>query len=203
MRNDAQPAFTEQTAWDQLRVFIEDFIGLFGEPSALARRLDFAKHEHKVCATWLRALEAWLRRLLLVAASRIAPPPMREPNKRPTRSTAAATSSLSDDSADWRVCFRQCENKRTHRSRTSAPLPRRFWDPIPLALRFEALTRAAQNPDRHIQRAARALAKHAQLPNKLVRQKLQHMGALRPYVAQCSFLVLEAFPEAWRPADTS
>jgi hypothetical protein len=202
MRNDAAPSFTEQTAWDQLRVFLEDFAGLFGNPSDLARRLDFPQAEHKVCAAWLRALEAWLRRLLLIAASRVAPLPERERKKHPARKTIAA--SAGDDSAAWRVSFQLNVTTRTVHRHKRKPLPRRFWNPVPLAHRFEALLRAARNPERHIQRAARALAKNAQLPNKLFRQKLQNMSALRPYVAQCSFLVLETFPEAWRPlSDTS
>jgi hypothetical protein len=205
MRNDANPSFTETTAWDHLHVFLEDLIGLFGKPIALARRLDFPQAEHKVCAAWLRALEAWLRRLLLIAAARVTPPPEREAKQRGPRKCVATSASVArEDSADWRVSFRLTDNKRARSARrTSKRLPRRFWDPIPLALRFEALLRVAQNPERHIQRAARLLAKNTALPNQLFRQKLQNMNSLRPYVAQCSFLVLETFPEAWRPADTS
>jgi hypothetical protein len=204
MRNAAAPAFTEQTAWDYLRVFLEDFATLFGKPATLARREDFAEREHKVCTAWLRALEAWLRRLLLIAAARITLATRPEAKKRPPRKAITAGASFaSEDSADWRVSFQLHAPKRTRRAKRRRSLPRRVWNPTPLALRFEALLRAAQNPERHVQRMARALARNAALPNKLVRQKLRNMSALRDYVAQCSFLVLEAFPEAWRPADTS
>lgn len=202
---DNHPPSAEQTSWDQLRVFLGDFAGLFGKPNALARALDFSKRHYDVAAAWLRAMEAWLRRLLLIAAARAAPPVAHEQKKRPPhKSSAAGASFASDDSAEWRVSFHLTAGKRARISeRRRKSLPRRFWDPVPLALRFEALLRAAQHPERHIRRTARILAKNAALPNKLFHQKLTGMSALRPYVANSSLLLLDTYPDAWRAADTS
>jgi hypothetical protein len=197
MRDD-DPPFTEQTAWDQLRVFIEDFASLLGAPAALARRQDFTRREYEVGIAWLRGLEAWLRRLLFIAAARITPPPARQTKRVRNRPNANA-SCASDDSANWRVSFHLTASKRARRAGARRrQLPRRIWNPVPLAHRFEAVLRAARTPDRYIERAARMLAKTAVLPNQLFHQKLNRVSPLRAYVAQCSLLMLETFPEAWR-----
>jgi hypothetical protein len=204
MRDDPPP-LTEQTAWSALRIFLEDFASLFGKPIVLARRESLAPHEHKICAAWLCALEAWLRRLLLLAAARVKLEPPHESKRRPARAARVPCASFaSEDSAAWRVSFQlNTTAKRAHTHKRRKPRPRHIYNPIPLALRFEALLRAAQNPERHITRMARALARNARLPNKVFHQKLNNMSALRPYVAQCSLLLLDPFPEAWRRADTS
>src|SRR5262249_46017361 len=149
---------------------------LFGAPEDVAAQHTLTRAAHKLMASWLRAGEALMRRLLLIEASLCA-----RPNTRPFVARALRTrvrraiGFTADDPQAWRVSFRvlvgdtdACAafdklrqapslssaslslSKGARANRTSCRLEaggsRRPLSAWPLAERYEALVRAFNDP---------------------------------------------------------
>ena len=150
---------------------------LFGDPSHVAAKHTLTLKAHQLMASWLRAGEAMMRRLLIIEAAAFA-----KPNTRPLlRAPRARARKLMHFTAEapeqWRVNFRcfygpsasrrhapepagetpAVHNKRLSREeRCSQPKPR-FRSAWPLAERYEALLRVFNDPAAYARRLARQL----------------------------------------------
>ncbi len=79
---------------------------LFGSPAQVAERHTLRFEAHQLMASWLRAGEAMMRRLLLIEASAYAKPSTR-PLLRPSRKRTRKPMSFTPDAPEqWRVNFR-------------------------------------------------------------------------------------------------
>jgi hypothetical protein len=165
---------------------------LFGDPAHVAARHTLRFEAHKLMASWLRAGEAMMRRLLLIEAAAYAKPNIR-PLLHDKRQRARKLMSFSaEEPQKWRVSFRCFLDRRRPRRPTPAHAgedaggPRkhvsredrwcseswarpRFRSAWPLAERYEALLRAFNNPARYARRLARRLHAAPQRLRELLR----------------------------------
>ncbi len=166
--------------WRVAGAFMHMLFALFGSPQRVAERHTLRLEGHRLMASWLRAGEAMMRRLLLIEASAYAKPntrPLLRPSRKRTRKVMSFTA---DAPEQWRVSFRcfVSENRRPpasrRRSRQGPPAPRkrisredrwsaenrkpvRFRAAWPLAERFEAMRRVFNDPAPYARRLARRL----------------------------------------------
>jgi hypothetical protein len=181
------PAPTDTTAttaplalWRVAEAFMHILHALFGSPAQVAARHTLRFEAHKLMASWLRAGEAMMRRLLLIEAAAFAKPntrPLLRPSRKRTRKLMSFTA---DAPKQWRASFRcfVSEDRRLpagkHRCRQDAGGPRKRisredrwcsenWKPVrfrsawPLAERYEALLRVFNNPAPYARRLSRRL----------------------------------------------
>jgi hypothetical protein len=172
--------------WRRVREFLCECFGLFGEPQDLADRHTLTFKDYRLILPWLRAAEALIRRFLLIEASLLPPgPPAPRPagaSKRPATRSSHDLDLTNPNS--WRVTFRGFSSPArggsgSRRSRetkggvdTHAALVRKlspkFRSALPLALRFEAVLRAYNNPLPFARRLAARLHKAASLAKRIL-----------------------------------
>jgi len=152
--------------WRVAAAFMHILQALFGAPEDVAARDTLRLAAHKLLASWLRAGEAMMRRLLLIEAAAYSKPNtsplLRAPRKR-TRKLMSFTAGAPEE---WRVSFR-CflgppASRRPAPARAGSPstlhnAPARLRSAWPLAERYEALLRVFNNPLPHASRLARQL----------------------------------------------
>ena len=147
--------------WRVAAAFMHILHALFGAPEDVAARDTLRLAAHKLLASWLRAGEAMMRRLLIIEAAAFAKPNTRPLLRTPRKRTRRPMSFTADAPEQWRVSF-QCftsdrrlpAGKPRRRQDAGAPKPRSAW---PLAERYEALLRAFNNPLPYARRLARQL----------------------------------------------
>ena len=168
--------------WRALRVLLVTICNLFGGPEQIAAEIALTRKTHSLILPWLRAAEAFLRRLLLIEARALAitPAPQRTQAQRAPRPPRADTF-VPEQPETWRVCFRMLEQRpprrrpavRTAPGRDRAlrerdePAPR-FPSARPVAERLEALLRAFNDPLPCARRVARRLARCAALAARML-----------------------------------
>ena len=105
VRQKAAPRRAPVALWRIAETFLALLYNLFGEPQDVARQHTLSAKTHALLASWLRAGEALMRRLLLIEASYCA-----RPNTAPARASGKHVRRLMhftpDDPDAWRVSFR-------------------------------------------------------------------------------------------------
>ena len=91
-----------------MRAFLCLLFDLFGEPGAIAARSVFGRRGRALLMPWLRAGEAFLRRLLFIEALALAPDLRAGPSKPRARAPRQRrlVHFFPDKPGDWRVSFR-------------------------------------------------------------------------------------------------
>lgn len=101
-----------------MRAFLCLLFDLFGEPGAVAAQGSLGRRNRALMLPWLRAGEAFLRRLLFIEALALVKAPSRRacPPKRAARSRIRRLFHFHPDKPeDWRVSFRMFSRKRSLR----------------------------------------------------------------------------------------
>lgn len=152
--------------WRVLRFYIEQACQMFGTPSALAQRIWLSPAEHRLIAAALRLLEKLLRRLIFLQAVAAPPEPILAPaeTKRRPRRGMPVTFGVSfdvEDSSTWRASFKcnACVDRpraRGQRREAASPLINAV-SAAPLAMRFEALIRAFNEPSKFARHMIRTM----------------------------------------------
>ncbi|MEQ1619088.1 MAG: hypothetical protein ABL883_12190 [Terricaulis sp.] len=163
---DTPPRAAPLELWRAAAAFLNLLHALFGDPSAVATRGALTSMTYKTIASWLRAGEAMMRRLLLIEAAAFPKPETRA--LRPS-SRQRARKLMSFEAAHpegWRVsfrCFASAPRRppmlRTGRiarqdRNSNSPKVRSAW---PLAERYEALLRVFNDPSACARRLSRRL----------------------------------------------
>ncbi len=185
---DTPPTTAPLALWRVAEAFMHILHALFGSPTEIAERHTFLHKEHRLIASWVRAGEAMMRRLLIIEAAAYAKPNERPLLCAPRKSVRRKKLCYSDKPEGWRVSFR-CNAERMPRAPRlkSQPTPQRNrttradrynpenWKPVtfhdawPLALRVEALLRVFNNPLPYARRLARRLYAKPHLIDALLR----------------------------------
>jgi hypothetical protein len=167
----AAPSAPVRTAplalWRVAEAFLGVLNALFGAPEQVAARHTLTAKAHAHLASWLRAGEAMLRRLLLTEAAAF-PKPNTRPLLRPPRQRVRKLREFSADAPDaWRVSFRifhlpprrggSAEPRGGEAKGEVAREENRFRAAWPLAERYEALIRVFNDPAAYARRLARRL----------------------------------------------
>lgn len=124
--------------WRALRVFLATMFSLFGAPEAIAAHGVMSRKGHVLILSWLRAGEAFLRRLLFIEAlahvdnARVS---ARAVSKRGKPHVRQPVYFQPDKPDDWRVSFRVFEPERVRSARARNHRVRR--DPISIAPAFD------------------------------------------------------------------
>jgi len=176
---DTQNAGAPLALWRIAEAFIHILHALFGAPETIAANDALSVSTHKLLASWLRAGEAMMRRLLLIEAAAY-PKSSATPLPRALRTRVRKLMSFTaENPAAWRVSFRCFVSSPARGGSVSARLVRRspqgeggramtkgarFRSAWPLAERYEALLRAFNAPAAYARRIARRL--HAE-PQRL------------------------------------
>lgn len=155
---------------------------LFGDPSQIAAKHTLTLKAHQLLASWLRAGEAMMRRLLLIEAAAHAKPNTRPLLRAPRKRTRKTMHFFPETPEQWRVSFRCFGPAPRHTQARAAsasvgaslskpkrrlsreerwcaehqPKPR-FRSAWPLAERYEALLRVFNDPAAYARRLARRL----------------------------------------------
>jgi hypothetical protein len=175
---------TDRTAplalWRVAAAFMHILHALFGAPADVAARHTLRFEAHKLMASWLRAGEAMMRRLLLIEAAAHAKPNTRPLLRAPRKRTRKLMTFTPDAPEKWRVSFRAFHlpprrGGSVERSETKGDAPKRvrlsreerwcseYWpkprfrSAWPLAERYEALLRVFNDPAAYARRLSRQL----------------------------------------------
>jgi hypothetical protein len=162
--------------WETCAVIWQNLILAFGGPVDLVRWIFIRAKTHRAIGHWVRHLEELVRRTILIDALTREPPQLRQRPARPKRNAMPASadamprfrSTSRHDPSTWKVCFRMTkpapEQTRRRRRRLARAKfnPRALRRSKPYALRIEALRRAIQYREAHVQRHALRLARMAQ-----------------------------------------
>lgn len=92
--------------WRVAGAFMHILHALFGAPEDVAARHTLRFEAHKLMASWLRAGEAMMRRLLLIEAAAYAKPNTRPLLRAPRKRTRKLMTFTPDAPEKWRVSFR-------------------------------------------------------------------------------------------------
>jgi hypothetical protein len=155
--------------WRAAGAFINILFQMFGSPEQIAESGALARTARDLLLSWLRAGEAFMRRLLLIEAAAYAGSlvPPRPRARRRVRRVRRVMQFSADKPEDWRVSFRMVERQSHGRKRSArAAGPRaapRFCDAWPIAERCEALLRAYNDPTPFARRLAARLARRPAL----------------------------------------
>lgn len=165
--------------WRVAEAFMHILHALFGDPSQIAAKHTLTLKAHQLMASWLRAGEAMMRRLLLIEAAAYAKPNTR-PLLRASRKRTRKLMHFTPDAPEhWRVSFLCFSSERRlpagkQRCRQDAGAPKgrlsredrwcseywpkpRFRSAWRLAHRYEALLRVFNDPDAYARRLSRQL----------------------------------------------
>ncbi|MGE3143928.1 MAG: hypothetical protein AB7L65_11460 [Hyphomonadaceae bacterium] len=181
MQPDAPP-FSLPAAWDLLRDALTWLAALFGPPAHLRDQRMQARRDHALLLSWLRSLEAFAARLLLIAAHALALP---ETKGRAAQQDGRGARA---DGAAWRA--------RLHLPRMPAPASarppragagalREAEEEICLAAaaRYEGLRRLAQNPLAYARRLARRLRRDGALARRIALAPVRPRDPFAPNAA--------------------
>jgi hypothetical protein len=171
--------------WRVAEAFMHILHALFGAPADIAARHTLRFEAHKLMASWLRAGEALMRRLLLIEAAAHAKPNTRPLLRAPRKRTRKPMTCTPDAPEQWRVSFRCffASTRGLSLSKAKRPAPR-FRSAWPLAERYEALLRVFNNPAAYARRLARRLHATPHRVCELFRapseaeHRIDHFGAL-------------------------
>lgn len=160
MSDTAPTRHAPRALWLIAQAFMQALFTLFGNPEDIAKAPYRNARAYKQLATWIAAGEAMLRRLLMVeAAAAPVAPPLKKRAPRPYQKRAKIECTPDRPEA-WPVSFRAIpRGRRRYRFRRSRRrlFPRRIVDSWRLAVRYEALLRAYNNPAPYAARLARQL----------------------------------------------
>lgn len=172
--------------WDKIEAYLSYACALFGLPQQLAHKLWLTRAEHKRIADFLRPLEELARRLIFIAALKLAQahlPPAPERKFRPARGFPANSGAAFDPDRpeSWRVGFKLDVYHQPHSAPASkraggACAPRRLSS-APCALRLEALIRVFAQRDTLAAALARKIARNARAAHAYITRpsaKLAH-----------------------------
>lgn len=146
--------------WLIAQAFMQSLYALFGNPEDIAKAPYRQARAYKQLATWIAAGEALLRRLLMIEAANA---PVLAPLKKRVRvyQKREKIECAPDRPEAWPVSFRAFprarKSWRARRSSRRRLFPRRIVDSWRLAVRYEALMRAYNNPAPYAARLARRL----------------------------------------------
>jgi hypothetical protein len=165
---DLQPPLAQ--AWAYVKHLIEWCGALYGDPTRVARTLLYSRRECDDIASWLRAIEQILRRVLLIEAAALPKPDskVRTPRRLAPR-VRRIVEHVAEAPEAWRVRFQLVapEHRSTRRRNAAQPAPIRYaW---PLAERLEALLRVVENPAPYIARVARRLHHRPDLARRIAK----------------------------------
>lgn len=142
--------------WQTARDFLNLLFNLFGGPEDVAFRHTLTTKPHRLLRDWIRAGEAFMRRLLLIEAS-FYPKPNTRPLLRPQHKRVRKLMHYEAEQPEqWRVSFRIFTEARRLPAgkRRLKSTPSRFHSAWPLAERYEALLRVFNNPAPYARRLA-------------------------------------------------
>jgi hypothetical protein len=94
------------TLWRVAEAFMHILHALFGDPSHVAAKHTLTLKAHRLMASWLRAGEAMMRRLLLIEAAAFAKPNIRPLLRDRRKSTRKLMHFYPETPEHWRVSFR-------------------------------------------------------------------------------------------------
>ena len=148
--------------WRAMRAFLCLVFDLFGEPSDIAASGMLSRKTRALIAPWLRAGEAFLRRLLFIEALALADEMrVRSPTKRPPRPRLRKLYEFFPDKPEgWRVSFRLLPPARAMQRRSRRHGRRVRLPPLKLA---PQLVLPRPQPAMRLN-TLRAVARHAPLP---------------------------------------
>ncbi len=178
--DDTSPTRTAPLAlWRVAQAFLGVLHVLFGAPEAVAAKHTLTGKAHAHMASWLRAGEAMLRRLLVIEAAAYPKPNTRPLLHTPRQRVRKLRYFTAEKPEEWRVTFRCFSSDRRlpagkQRCRQDAGGPRTrlsreerwcaehqphvtFRSAWPLAERYEALIRVFNDPTPHARRLSRRL----------------------------------------------
>lgn len=182
--------------------FLRVLFMLFGDPADVAGQQWCAAKSHALMARWIAAGEALMRRLLLIEAQYLALAPAK-PGKS-GKHVRKPVAFYADAPENWRVNFRSADRQAAKRASPGASTPRsatsrRFFSTWPLALRFEALLRAFNDPNPYARRLARRLARVPAHAEALLRIRAD----IRPLIGEDELTLLDAHRQTVARADSS
>jgi hypothetical protein len=167
--------------WEKCAVIWQGLILAFGSPVDFVRWIFIRAKTHRAIGHWVRHLEELVRRAILIDALTREPPRLKprspgQADARPKRNPLPASpgamprfrSASRHDPTTWKVCFRMTRPTRAaparRRSRRGQAKfnPRALRRSKPYAYRIEALRRAIQYREAHVQRYAFRLARMAE-----------------------------------------
>jgi len=144
--------------WLLAQSILNTLYNLFGEPQDIAQQGWVSRQSHALMARWIRSAEALLRRLLLLEAAALKLPPAPAPRRALRVRKRRLHEFYPEDPQTWRVslrCSAPQNRRRGGRTRRGGAL----CDTFVLALRYEALLRAYNDPAPYARRLARRLAR--------------------------------------------
>lgn len=180
-------SLTADHLWARVRASFERALLVCGNPAAIAAITNLARHSRTNIVRWLAPLENMVRKLLLVEAAAIGPPPWSSASlPQLSRALRARAKVVCDPSPDrtapstWSACFAlapPCDPRAVEQDlhiRSLAPDPPwtvftptrenstphqsgKFDPAFRLARRFEALRRVLANPAPYARRLARLI----------------------------------------------
>ncbi len=170
--------------WRVAETFLLTLAGLFGAPERVAFQHTLTGRSHRLLASWLRAGEALMRRLIAIEAAAYPKPntrPLLHASKLLGRTRSRKLGGFDAEHPEkWRVSFRCFSSDRPRptgkprkarsaderwRRKWLGEAPETFHSAWPLAERYEALLRAFNDPAPYAKRLAARL--HA-TPHRLV-----------------------------------
>jgi len=117
---------TDRTAplalWRVAEAFMHILAALFGDPGQVAAQHTLTLKAHQLLASWLRAGEAMMRRLLLIEAAAHAKPNTRPLLRAPRKRTRRLMHFFPETPEKWRVSFRCSLPGDTHARSASGQL---------------------------------------------------------------------------------
>jgi hypothetical protein len=153
--------------WRVAEAFMHVLAALFGDPGQVAAQHTLTLKAHQLLASWLRAGEAMMRRLLLIEAAAHAKPNTRPLLRAPRKRTRKLMTFTPDAPEKWRVSFRCFASNRGLSPSKAGATPValrqaqgshvRFRSAWPIAERYEALLRVFNDPGAYARRLARRL----------------------------------------------
>lgn len=178
MSDTAPTRHAPRALWLIAQAFMQALFALFGNPEDIARAPYRQAKAYKQLALWIAGGEALLRRLLMIEAEALPDAPTQKPRTTRRPHTRAKIACMPEHPQAWPISFRAVPARRRTRTR-GARAPRRAFtrhiiDSWPLALRYEALLRAYNNPAPY---AAR-LARHLRAEPRRVHSILRHAQAV-------------------------
>jgi hypothetical protein len=213
--NQDQPPNLNNDPHSELWAVLRHFFGCaqrdIGAPTDIARIALIGPEARKLILDWLAPLEALLRRLLFLNAVAIELPNAQHPNpaklKAPKSNAQRPRPSIARDAenpASWPAHFRLAPPSAHRPAPRGAqkPAPREahfgagLYTGWPLALRFEALRRAMENPDALTLRLARLLRARPQTAHAFTQppRAHEHWRFAAHYVAMATDLAADAAP---------
>jgi len=144
--------------WLLAQSILNTLYNLFGEPQNIAQQGWVSRQSHALMARWIRSAEALLRRLLLLEAAALKLPPAPVSRRAPRVRTRRLHEFYPEDPQTWRVSLR-CSAPQNRRRGARTRRGGALCDTFVLALRYEALLRAYNDPAPYARRLARRLAR--------------------------------------------